>query len=80
MVQEAMSYLPELTDITVHMALITTLRTVTEGKIYVEVERARLTRMLAKLKEDEGDLEQAADILQEIQVSIINNRYLVIIF
>lgn len=75
-----MSYLPELTDITVHMALITTLRTVTEGKIYVEVERARLTRMLAKLKEDEGDLEQAADILQEIQVSIINNRYLVIIF
>ncbi|KAI8055204.1 PCI domain-containing protein [Syncephalis plumigaleata] len=68
MVQEAMSYLPELADTAAHMALITTLRTVTEGKIYVEVERARLTRMLAKIKEDEGDLEQAADILQELQV------------
>ncbi|RKP22223.1 26S proteasome non-ATPase regulatory subunit 12 [Syncephalis pseudoplumigaleata] len=68
MVQEAMSYLSELTDAAAHMALITTLRVVTEGKIYVEVERARLTRMLAKIKEDEGDLEKAADILQELQV------------
>lgn len=25
-------------------------------KIYLEIERARLTRMLAKIKEDEGDI------------------------
>ena len=25
-------------------------------QIYVEIERARLTRMLAKIKEDEGDI------------------------
>ncbi|KAI9595544.1 prosome, macropain 26S subunit, non-ATPase, 12, isoform CRA_b [Syncephalis fuscata] len=69
MVQEAMTYLSSLTDdAPTHLALITALRTVTEGKIYVEVERARLTRMLAKIKEDEGDLEKAADILQELQV------------
>uniref|UniRef100_A0A6P7FXG7 Uncharacterized protein LOC114335245 n=1 Tax=Diabrotica virgifera virgifera TaxID=50390 RepID=A0A6P7FXG7_DIAVI len=41
---------------------------VTEGKIYVEVERARLTHKLAKIREDDGDIQQAADIIQELQV------------
>jgi hypothetical protein len=38
------------------------------GKIYVENERARLTHRLAKMKEEEGDLQEAARILQELQV------------
>ncbi len=37
-------------------------------KIFVEVERARLTRVLSKLKEDKGLVTEAADILQELQV------------
>jgi 26S proteasome regulatory subunit N5 len=37
-------------------------------QIYVEVERARLTRMLSKIREDEGNINEAADILQELQV------------
>ncbi|KAJ1974143.1 proteasome regulatory particle subunit [Dimargaris verticillata] len=36
--------------------------------MYVEIQRARLTRMLAKIKEDEGQVVEAADILQELQV------------
>jgi 26S proteasome regulatory subunit N5 len=40
-----------------------------ELQIYVEVERARLTRLLAKIKEDEGKIVEAADILQELQAS-----------
>lgn len=43
-------------------------RTITEGKIYVEVERARLTHKLAMMKESEGDITEAATILQELQV------------
>lgn len=43
-------------------------RTITEGKIYVEVERARLTHKLAMMKEAEGDITEAATILQELQV------------
>lgn len=43
-------------------------RQVTEGKIYVEVERARLTHKLAKIREDEGDITEAANIIQELQV------------
>ena len=34
----------------------------------MEIERARLTRTLAKIKEDAGKITEAADILQELQV------------
>ena len=39
-------------------------------QIYVEVERAHLTLELAKMKEEEGDIEEAARVLQELQVSV----------
>lgn len=68
MVQEAMSHLDDTPDMDTKLELIDTLRTVTEGKIFVEVERARLTRILSKIREDEGKIEEAADILQELQV------------
>jgi 26S proteasome regulatory subunit N5 len=68
MVQEAMSHLDDTPNMETKLELIDTLRTVTEGKIFVEVERARLTRILSKIREDEGKIEEAADILQELQV------------
>ena len=37
-------------------------------QIYVEIERARLTRTLANIKEQSGDVKEAASILQELQV------------
>lgn len=43
-------------------------RNVTEGKIYVEVERARLTHKLAKIREEEENITEAANIIQELQV------------
>ena len=68
MIQEAMTYLDDTPDMETKLELIDTLRTVTDGKIYVEVERARITRLLAKIREDEGKTTEAADILQELQV------------
>lgn len=50
------------------LELIQTLNEVTEGKIFVEVEKARLTLMMANIKEDEGNVEEAANLLQEVQV------------
>ena len=38
------------------------------SQIYVEVERARLTLDLAKIKEEQGDIAGAATILQDLQV------------
>jgi 26S proteasome regulatory subunit N5 len=37
-------------------------------QIFVEVERARVTRMLSDMKKEQGDLDAAADILCELQV------------
>ncbi|CAH1793593.1 unnamed protein product [Owenia fusiformis] len=68
MVQEAYTYIDKTPDMETKLKLIDTLRTVTAGKIYVEIERARLTRILAKIKEDAGEIEEAANVLQELQV------------
>ncbi|TPX43225.1 hypothetical protein SeMB42_g04812 [Synchytrium endobioticum] len=68
MVQIVIGYLDIINDMKLKLEFIETLRTVTEGKIFVEVERARLTRILSKIKEDEGKITEAADILQELQV------------
>uniref|UniRef100_A0AAF5PYX1 PCI domain-containing protein n=1 Tax=Wuchereria bancrofti TaxID=6293 RepID=A0AAF5PYX1_WUCBA len=51
--------------------LIETLRNVTAGKIYVEVERARLTSRLVKKLESEGKLDEATTMLLELQVEFI---------
>jgi len=48
--------------------LIETLNEITDGKIFVEVEKARLTKILADMKEEDGKPEEAANILQEVQV------------
>ncbi|KAL9099210.1 MAG: hypothetical protein Q9163_005253 [Psora crenata] len=68
MVQVAMSFIDEAPDTEKKLSLIETLRTVTEGKIFVEVERARVTRILSNMKKEQGDLNAAADILCELQV------------
>lgn len=68
MVQEAMTFLDKIDNKEIMLKLIDTLRLVTEGKIYVEVERARLTQRLAKIREEEGNIAEAADILQKLQV------------
>lgn len=39
------------------------------SQIYVEIERARLTKTLANIKEQSGDVKEAASILQELQVT-----------
>lgn len=67
MVHLAMSWLDGL-DKDKKLELMGTLTDVTDGKIFVEVEKARLTKMLAKIKEDEGKLEEAAGLMQEVQV------------
>ncbi|KAJ8682767.1 hypothetical protein QAD02_018559 [Eretmocerus hayati] len=68
MVQECCTYIDKTPDRDTMIKLIETLRSVTEGKIYVEVERARLTHRLAKLKEEDGDISGATAVMLELQV------------
>mmetsp|Transcript_26082 Transcript_26082/g.36775 ORF Transcript_26082/g.36775 Transcript_26082/m.36775 type:complete len:467 (+) Transcript_26082:200-1600(+) len=48
--------------------LVECLRDITDGKIFLEAERARLTRALATIKEQDGDIAQAANVLQDVHV------------
>ncbi|XP_028395643.1 26S proteasome non-ATPase regulatory subunit 12-like [Dendronephthya gigantea] len=68
MIQEAFTYVEQTPNKETKVKFIETLRTVTAGKIYVELERARLTKILSSIKEEDGDIAEAANILQELQV------------
>eukprot|EP00124_Ichthyophonus_hoferi_P003799 Ihof_evm7s355 gene=Ihof_evmTU7s355 len=68
MVQKACDIVDQITEMDKKLDLIDTLRDVTAGKIYVEIERARLTMKLALIKERQGSVAEAAEILQELQV------------
>ncbi|XWS58965.1 hypothetical protein CRYUN_Cryun08bG0079500 [Craigia yunnanensis] len=68
MVQQAMQYIDETPDIETRIELIKTLNSVSAGKIYVEIERARLIKKLAKIKEEQGLIAEAADLMQEVAV------------
>lgn len=68
MVQAVMGFLDSTPNLETKLTVIETLRTVTEGKIFVEVERARVTKILSDIKKKQGDLRAATDILCELQV------------
>lgn len=57
----------------VEKQLIECVRKVSEGRIFVELERARVTALLASRLEDEGKSSEAADLLNEIQVETIGS-------
>ncbi|KNA21432.1 hypothetical protein SOVF_043250 [Spinacia oleracea] len=68
MVQQAMGYIDQTPDLDIRVELIKTLNSVSAGKIYVELERARLIKILAKIKEQQGLIDEAAELMQEIAV------------
>lgn len=68
MVQCVMGNLEKLSDLETKVAAIETIRTITENKIFVEVERARVTRELTHIRRAENKIHEAADLLCELQV------------
>lgn len=68
MVQTVVGFLDDTPDLKTKLSVIETLRTVTEGKIFVEVERARVTKILSDIKKEQGDIKSATEILCELQV------------
>ncbi|KAI1728848.1 PCI domain-containing protein [Ditylenchus destructor] len=68
MIQDCCELVDKIADPTEKSKLIDTLRTVTAGKIYVEVERARLTKRVVEQLESEGKIEDARKMIMELQV------------
>lgn len=50
------------------MKLMETLREITEGKVFLEVERARVSRHMSNMLYAQGDVNKAADTLQDLAV------------
>ena len=71
MVQLASKYVDELTDAAAKLQLIETLRSVSEGKMFVEVERARLTKQLAAIHEANGEMIEARKIMIDTVVETL---------
>mmetsp|Transcript_9813 Transcript_9813/g.23690 ORF Transcript_9813/g.23690 Transcript_9813/m.23690 type:complete len:458 (+) Transcript_9813:71-1444(+) len=69
-VQEPYTPLPVANDTEkkIRDRLVTVLLEITEGKIFLERERAQMTRALATIKEEEGDVAAAAETLQDVHV------------
>ena len=68
LVQAALPWIEECPTKEEQLKLVVSLRNITDGKIFLEAERARLTLQLSKMKEEAGDVGAAADILQEVHV------------
>lgn len=68
MIQTVMEHLKDVTDKEIKIKVIETIRVVTENKIFVEVERARATRDLVNIRRAEDKIDEAADLLCELQV------------
>ena len=71
-VQEAMGFLDTMDELPVAVELIKTLRSITEGKIFAEIEAAELTKRLADIYEKTGKIHDAAKVLQEVQVETLS--------
>ena len=48
--------------------MLNTLRTATEGKIFLEREYSQTTKELVEMYEADGKIDEAAKIIQEIQI------------
>lgn len=68
MIKTAYELVEQTPNLDTKIALIESLRDITDGKIYVELERARLTLKLAHIREGQSKIKEACTVLQDLQV------------
>eukprot|EP00479_Gromia_sphaerica_P010259 TRINITY_DN465_c0_g1_i1.p1 TRINITY_DN465_c0_g1~~TRINITY_DN465_c0_g1_i1.p1 ORF type:complete len:229 (-),score=33.84 TRINITY_DN465_c0_g1_i1:380-1066(-) len=71
-----MGALDDMADEETRMKTIDVLRDISRGKMFVELEFARLSSMKCRNSENSGDIKQASEILQEVQVETIGSMEL----
>jgi 26S proteasome regulatory subunit N5 len=73
MFQKCLEFVDQVPDRETKDILLNSVRTNTEGKVYVEVERARATRTLAAFKEADGSYKEAFELLQEVAIETFSS-------
>lgn len=71
LIKECSSYVDHIEDLKVKTNLIETLRNVSEGKLYAENERAKLSMKLSKIRKEEGNLTAAIKILEQLKIDTL---------
>jgi hypothetical protein len=70
-VEIAMAALDQIADTDTRITLVRVLLEITEGKIFVEIARARLTEILVNHLESRGELMAALNLLQDLRLEIL---------
>lgn len=73
MFQKCLDFAEQVSDRETKEILLNSVRTNTEGKVYVEVERARATRTLASFRESDRAYKEAFELLQEVAVETFSS-------
>lgn len=73
MFQKCLDFVEQVPDRETKEILLNSVRTNTEGKVFVEVERARATRALATFKESDCSYKEAFELLQEVAVETFSS-------
>jgi len=73
---KGVSWIDSTPDRETRRKLICSLRDVSEGKLFAELERARLTRQLAEMEEEDGKVNEASELLQDIHVETVGSMEL----
>lgn len=73
MIRECCKFCDKLTERNERIKLLETLKTVTNGKLYSEVERAKICKDLSALKREDGNLTKAIDILEDLKIDTLTS-------
>lgn len=71
MIRECCKFFDLLTDKAQKVKLLETLKIVTNGKLYSEMERAKICKDLAAIKKGEGNIPQAILILEDLKIDTL---------
>lgn len=71
MIRECCKFLDLLDDRAQKVKLLETLKIVTNGKLYSEIERAKICRELAEMKREDGDVIKAISIVEDLRLDTV---------
>lgn len=71
MIRECCKFSDLLTDKSQKVKLLETLKLVTNGKLYSEMERAKICKDLSAIRKEEGNLDSAISILEDLKIDVL---------
>lgn len=71
MIRKCCEYIEVIDDRSVRMKFLETLKTVTDGRLYSEKERAKVCKELASMRKEDNDINNAIKTLEDLRIDTI---------